>query len=93
MDCQRLQALTEGFGEVGEIRSAFFSPLFVCIYLLSLHENFGQKQKQGYAEKSWVGNSGLLDNGGWLQSAKSEHKEEDSLSYFTLPCCVFLSIY
>lgn len=31
----------------------FFLPLSVCIYQLSLHENFGQKQKQGYTEKSF----------------------------------------
>lgn len=40
----------EGFGEAEAIRSDFF-PLLVCIYLLSLHENFGQKQMQGNAGK------------------------------------------
>lgn len=44
----------EGFGEAGAIRSDFFL-LSVCIYLLSLHENFGQKQMQGHAEKKQNG--------------------------------------
>lgn len=60
----------EGFGEAGAISSDFF-PLLVFTYLLPLYENFGQKQIQGRAENKakwlWMGNSGLLDNVGWLQ--------------------------
>lgn len=58
------------WGSRGNLR-CFTFPLFVHIYLLSLHENFGQEQMQGYAEKKaeWlrVGDSDLLDNVGWLQ--------------------------
>lgn len=84
----------KALGKQGQLGVIFFYCLFVSIYLLSLHENFGQKQMQGHAEKK--------QNGfGWeilvcwimlVGSIKQTVNTRMKNLYPTLPFLVFFSL-